>query len=179
MDQTQTLTSPPDVCADARAEAAIRRAARRALERSSFCTLATSSGSNRPHVVGVMYVAVDDVLYVHTFDTSRKARNVRENPRVGVCVPVRRYPFGPPFCLQFQASVEMLGAGDPGIRKLAAAGRLKAITSHGELEAAGSCFLRITPSRKVSTYGLGLSLLQILRDPFSGSRTVTLRQHAA
>ena len=31
-----------------------RKLVRRAIERGSFCTLATSSEANRPHVVGVL-----------------------------------------------------------------------------------------------------------------------------
>ena len=58
---------------------------------STFCTLATSTGE-QPHVVGVLYVAVGGVLYVSTHRTSKKARNVEANPRVAVCIPIRRYP---------------------------------------------------------------------------------------
>jgi len=148
---------------------------RRAMTRGSWCTLATASAQNRPHVVGVLYVAVDDIVYVNTFDTTIKARNVRENPRVAVCIPVRRYPFVPPYAVQFQGTAEILSPQDTRIVELVGAGRLKRITSHGELDQQEGCFIRITPARRVSTYGLGVSLRTLLRDPFGAQRSVELR----
>lgn len=146
----------------------------RAIARASFCALATSSGRNRPHVVGVLYVAVDRILYVATFEGSRKVRNIRENPHVGVCIPVRKFPVGPPFCVQFDGTAEILSPRDEPIVALLEAGRLKRITAHGELSAPRLCFLRVTPDRKVSTYGLGVPLLALLRDPLHASRSVEI-----
>jgi general stress protein 26 len=151
-----------------------RQIVRRAITRSFFCTLATSSATNRPHVVGVIYAAADGVLYVNTSESSTKARNVRATGRAAVCIPVRRYPFGPPFCVQFQGAAELRAAQDPHILELIHDGRLKAITSHGEQDLPGTCFIQVTPSRRVSTYGLGVPLRRLLRDPFSASRTVEL-----
>ena len=82
-------------------------AVRRAIAKHSFCTLATSS-ANRPHGVGVLYTAVDGGLYVSTLKDSKKARNVAANPRVAICIPVRRFPMAPPFLVQFGATAEIL-----------------------------------------------------------------------
>jgi hypothetical protein len=155
--------------------------ARRAIERRAFATLATASPAGAPHVAGVLYEAVAArpgdagagvVLYVSTPIGSRKARNVAADPRVAVCIPVRRLPVGPPSSIQFQGRAEVLALDDPDVTRLAAAGELKAITSHGELELDGGCFLRITPSRRVHTYGLGLSLRALLRDPLAAGGLV-------
>ncbi|MFN2503182.1 MAG: pyridoxamine 5'-phosphate oxidase family protein [Acidimicrobiales bacterium] len=146
----------------------------RAIARRSFCTLATASATNRPHVAGVLYVADANTLYVSTMRTSRKARNIAENPRVFVCVPVRRLPVGPPSTVQFAGNAEILTTGDAAIVRLVEAGRLKAITRHGELEAPDGCFLCITPTGKLHTYGLGLPLRQLIRDPLNASGSVEL-----
>src|SRR5439155_19989177 len=130
-----------------------------------FCTLATSSAANRPHAVGVVYAFVDGVLYVSTLDGTRKARNIRENPRVAVCIPARHLPFAPPFVVQFQATAEVVSREDPTIAKLLMGRRLKKITSHGELDDPLTLFLRITPNRRVSTYVVGVPLRVLLRDP--------------
>ena len=151
-----------------------RKAVRRAIARSSYCTLATASGANRPHVVGVMYAAVDDDLYVATLGNSIKVRNVRENERVAVCIPVRRFPVGPPFSVQFQGRAEVLPADDAEVVRLLDAGRLKRITSHGELDDPHACFLRVTPRRRVATYGIGVPLRTVLRDPIHASRSVEM-----
>jgi nitroimidazol reductase NimA-like FMN-containing flavoprotein (pyridoxamine 5'-phosphate oxidase superfamily) len=146
---------------------------RRAIAKHSFCTLSTSS-ANRPHGVGVLYTAVDGVLYVSTQQGSKKARNIRDNSRVAVCIPVRRYPMAPPFLVQFGATAEILSAQHPAIVELQQARRLKKITSHGELDDPDTCFLRISPDRKVFTYGLGVPLRTLLRDPTHANRTFAL-----
>jgi nitroimidazol reductase NimA-like FMN-containing flavoprotein (pyridoxamine 5'-phosphate oxidase superfamily) len=147
-------------------------AARRTLARQSFCTLATASRANRPHVVGVGYAAVAGRLYVHTIDGSRKVKNIRANPHVAVCVPVRKLPVAPPFCVQFQGVAEILSPSEPELAQLLESGRLKKITAHGALDVPGTCFIRITPGRTLSTYGVGVPFLTLLRDPFHANRTV-------
>lgn len=147
---------------------------RRAITRRSFCTLATASPTNRPHVAGVLYVAEEDVLYVNTRLGSRKARNVSANPQTFVCIPVRRLPIGPPSSIQFGATADVVRPDDPDIEPLLRSGRLKAITSHGELDLPDSCFLRIRPDGKLLTYGLGLPLRRLLRDPLNAGGSVDL-----
>ena len=146
----------------------------RAIERRSFCTLATASSGNEPHVAGVLYAVADRVLYLTTQTHSKKARNLRENARVAVCIPVRVYPVGPPFCVQFRGSAELLSPQDPAIVALLRARGLKRITSHGELDDPDSWFVRLTPDRRISTYGIGVPLRTLLRDPIHGSSTVDM-----
>lgn len=146
----------------------------RTIARRSFCTLATVSSAGRPHVAGVLYEAVGTTLYVNTRRTSRKARNAAENPRVGVCIPVRRLPLGPPSSVQFQATAEVLAVDDPDVIRLLEDGRLRSITGHGELDEPGTCFLRITPGARLHTYGLGLPLRRLVRDPLHAGGSVEL-----
>jgi len=137
----------------------------RAIEKRSFATLSTASAAGRPHVAGVLFDAVDDVLYINTLRTSRKARNVLANPRVAVVVPIRRLPVGPPSTVQFQAKATVLALDDPQIQELVADGHLGSITGHGELEMADGCFLRIPVPDRLVTYGLGMPLRQLITDP--------------
>jgi len=147
---------------------------RRAIARRSFCVLATTSAAGRPHAVGVLYAAAGTTLYLLVSEDSIKVRNVRENPRVAVCIPVRRWPFGPPMAVQFQATARVLTAQDPPVRELLAERRLKRITGLGAGDAPGTRFLQITPGRRVSTYGLGVPLRRLLRDVSQGQRSVEL-----
>lgn len=146
----------------------------RAIARQRFCTLATASSSHRPHVAGVLYEAVDTTLYVSTLRSSRKARNIADNPHVGVFIPIRRLPIGPPSSVHFQGVADILDTDDVELRRLVAAGRLKSITGHGELELPGGCFLRIRPVRRLNTYGLGMSIRQLLRDPLNAGGAVEM-----
>lgn len=150
-----------------------------AIARRSFAMLSTVSPAGRPHAAGIAYSAVGTTLYVNTYRGSRKARNIAENPHVAVSIPIRRLPVGPPSTVQFQGTAEIVPMDDPHITELVQAGRLKAITSHGELEHPDGCFLRITPVRRLHTYGLGMSLRQLLRDPLNAGGTVELETAAS
>ena len=164
---TTTVTTQTAVHPDA-------DAVERAISRRSFCTLATVSATDWPHAAGVLYEAVGTTLYVNTLRTSRKARNIAANPRVGVSIPIRRLPIGPPSSVQFQARAAILDNDDPVIVTLLTNGQLRSITGHGELDNPRGCFLRITATGRINTYGLGMSLRQLLRDPLNAGGSIEL-----
>ena len=146
-----------------------------ALRRKSFAMLSTVSDAGFPHAAGVVYSAVGTTMYVHTMRTSRKARNVAANDRVGVVVPVRKLPVGPPFTIQFQGRATVLEMDDPEIVDLLERGELKEISGHGALDEPDGVFVRITPNRRVHTYGIGVSPIGVARDPLHvGPRSVEL-----
>jgi hypothetical protein len=152
-----------------------RQIIRRELARRSFCTIATASSAHFPHVAGVLYTLVGDDLYVTMHDDSAKARNLAANPRVAICVPVRKIPIGPPFAIQFQGRATVFSATDPEIASLLETNALKKITTSIDLTDPRNCFVRISPNRRVSSYGLGVPLLQVMRDPVSAMRTIAWR----
>lgn len=142
---------------------------RKALARRHYAVLATVSPAGRPHAAGVLYSLAGRSLYVSTDLASRKGRNLAATPHVGVTVPVRRAPVGPPSAIQFQATAELLPLDDPHLRELVGRGQLKSVTGHGELEREGGCFVRITPAATLHTYGLGMSLWRLIRDPLGAA----------
>jgi Pyridoxamine 5'-phosphate oxidase len=145
-----------------------------AIAKRSFATLATTSPEQRPHAACVLYAAVDGVLYVSTSRSSRKARNMAANPHVFMSIPVRRMPFGaPPSSIQFAATAELLPVDHPHVVALAAAGRIKAITSHGELDLPDGCVVRLTPAHTIHTYGIGMSLRALAKNPLDAAGKVT------
>ncbi|ASR34575.1 hypothetical protein BAY61_05770 [Prauserella marina] len=152
----------------------------RLVARRSFCTLATTSRAGHAHAAGMLYQAVardeanPQILYLNTTLTSRKARNIAANPHVAVNIPVRRLPVGPPAAIQFQGVADLLGQDDPGLLRLVESGKLSSITSHGELDKPDGGFIRITPVRRLNTYGIGMSLPRFLRDPLHAAGTVEL-----
>ncbi len=147
---------------------------RRAIDKRSFATLATTSPAGRPHVAGVLYEAAGDALYISTMRSSRKARNIDANPNVALVVPIRRLPVGPPSTVQFQSTATLLDSDGPEIAELVATGELKGITGHGELELPGGCFVRIPLPNRLVTYGLGLPLRTLISDPLSAGGVVEL-----
>ncbi len=153
----------------------IKDLAERAIRRRSFAVLSTVSNAGFPHAAIVVYTAIGTTLYVSTSRSSRKARNIAADDRVALVVPVRRVPVGPPFAVQFQGRAALLAANDSEILPLFAAGQLRAITRHGELDEPDGCFVRIVPNRRVHTYGLGVSVLAVARDPLHvGAATTEL-----
>ncbi len=148
-----------------------RELTRRAIASQSFCTLASVSAAQQPHVAGVRYVQIGSALYLTMFDDSVKARNLGENPRVAICIPVRTYPLVPPYTIQFQGVAELLPRTDPRTAELFDQGRLKTIVSSKDYANPRTMFARIVPGRRVSTYGIGVSLLQIAREPTSAIRS--------
>lgn len=172
------LTTPQtaaSVTTDDPADRRLRRRILNRLDRSSFCTLATTSPAGHSHVAGVVYESVDRTLWVHTTRSSRKARSIAANPAVGVCVPFRRLPLGPPFTIHFQASAALVAMDDPRIGDLLAAGKLGSIAGHGALELPDGCFVAITPTGPIHSYGPGARLIDLIRDPLNnGAATVHL-----
>jgi nitroimidazol reductase NimA-like FMN-containing flavoprotein (pyridoxamine 5'-phosphate oxidase superfamily) len=161
----------------------------RAVAKRSYAVLGTVSEAGFPHSAGVIYQAVLSeparaagagpepapfVLYTSTMLSSRKARNIETNPRVAVTIPIRRLPVGPPSAVQFQGTAQIVELTDPELGRLADAGLLKAVTGHDELELPGGCFLRIRPGKRLNTFGLGMSLRQLIGDPLSAGGTVEL-----
>ena len=140
-----------------------------AIRKRTYATVATTSAEGWPHAAGVLYALSGDALYVSTLRDSRKARNIEANPKVAVSVPVRRSPVGPPSGISFQTTAEVLELDDPRLRDAVTTGDLKAVTGHGELELPGGCFLRIALPRKAVTFGIGMSLLSLMRDPMSAA----------
>lgn len=112
------------------------------------------------------------MFYVSTLKGSRKALNIEANPKVAVTIPIRRVPVGPPSTVQFRAMAEVLDLDSPEILELAGAGRIEEITGHGELDLDGGCFIRVTPADRWNTYGLGMSVIELARNPMSAGGAV-------
>ena len=119
--------------------------------------------------------AVGTSLWFHTMTTSRKARNIETNRHVAITVPVRRIPFGPPSTVHFQAAATLLDTDSPEVAEQVSRGELKKVTSHGELQLADGCFIRIPLPDRLITYGLGMSLRRLAADPLNAGGAVRLR----
>ena len=150
----------------------LRDAVESALAENWFGMLATTSTENRPHVAGVLYALVGRDLYVNTDESSRKARNIADTGRAAVCIPINVAPDVPPLTASFQGTAELLSNDHPQIAELVANGQLAAITSHGELERPGTCMVRITPSGRIATYGIGVSEDEMAADPLNAFGSV-------
>lgn len=171
---TTTTTTPPPASATGRldpADPALGPLVRRKVAARHVGVLATASGSARPHAAAVLYDLAEGAIWISTLRESRKARNAAAIGRAALTVAVRRLPVGPPASVQLSGPVEVLDLDHPDLVRLAADGAIDGVTGHGELELAGGCILRLTPGARVPTYGLGMGLWTLLRDPLDAART--------
>jgi hypothetical protein len=157
-----------------REDDALRDKVLRTIARRSFCVLATANPEGRPHAVSVLYAAVGPTLWIHTFRDTKKARNLAANPEAAVCIPVRRLPLGPAMAVQFTGRADLVEQDDPAVVPLVEAGRLKKILVDGALDDPRGVFVRITPHGRVNTYGIGVPLLRVIRDPLAAIGSVSL-----
>ncbi len=58
------------------------------LKTQKILRLATIDGTGVPHIAPVWYMYRDDKFYVGTNTKTRKAKNIRKNPKVSFCVDV-------------------------------------------------------------------------------------------
>ena len=63
------------------------------LDRANIAILATISPGNRPHAAPVWYLFEDGELLVSTGSSSRKHRNIEQNPAVTLVVERRETPY--------------------------------------------------------------------------------------
>lgn len=144
----------------------------RAIRGRNFGVLSTVSRDGKPHSVGVLYGVSSPskplALYLTTNRESKKARNIARNPNVSFTIPVpRRFlRFMPPNCMQFQGTAEIIPFEDEAARdafneSLIMRQTLKLEGRHVQRRAV---FIRIQPSAIIFTYGLGVSILGLVRN---------------
>jgi PPOX class probable F420-dependent enzyme len=81
------------------------------LERARTAVLATVRADGRPHVAPIWFDLDDDVLMFMTGDNTVKARNMRRDPRVSLCIDEEE----PPFHFVAIEGTSELAAGDPDL----------------------------------------------------------------
>jgi hypothetical protein len=158
------------------------------LRKRNFTVLSTISSEGRPHSVGVNYGVSTPgrelMIYVMTRRHLQKARNIAQNPRVSLVVPVTRRLlwFLPPPTIQVHGRAEIRDWTDPeGVevfRRFWIGRRiLEAYQKSHRRGETRICFLRITPDPVIHTYMVGASIWQLRRRMESGSAKVAISPH--
>ena len=150
-----------------------------------FAVLSTADAAGQPHAAGVTYGVSPPgrplAVYVMTRRHLQKARDVAQNPRVALVVPLPRRLlwFVPPATIQLRGRTALLGWTDPegtdvfrrswlGRRILAAYAQAR---RRGETRV---CFLKLTPDPVAHTYGVGYSAWALRRRMEAAAGTVVL-----
>jgi hypothetical protein len=137
------------------------------IEKRSFAVLSYVNPKGRARSSGIVYVAIDRVLYVRVAKSSWKAKYIRLNPHVALNVTIsKRVPFMPwidipDATIAFSGTARVIPISDLEAElREAILGRM--IEGHGNNDE--NCIIEIQPSGHFATYGVGVSLLD-MRDP--------------
>jgi general stress protein 26 len=164
---------------------ALRARIVRQLHRQHFAVLSTTGVDGQPSSAGVSFgVSQPDqplTFYVMTRRHLQKARNIAQNPKVSLVVPVRRWFlwFLPPATIQVRGQAEIMEAADEEGRAVFQRfwlGR-RILKSYRAMEQRGEtrvCFLRIIPDPLVRSYMVGSNVLSLIRHMEAGAGKVLL-----
>ncbi|MFX1294459.1 MAG: pyridoxamine 5'-phosphate oxidase family protein [Promethearchaeota archaeon] len=145
------------------------------LRKKKFGFLGTITPEGSPHVAGVMYAVSPPqeklYLYIITSTDTKKARNIRINPRISFAIPFPHYilRFPPDFCIQFQGCAEILSFNDPDGQEAIRSRRLmKRMLRKIPLDTTEEIIIRISPDKKIFGFGLGMNIFKLVRNIESG-----------
>ncbi|MFX1453112.1 MAG: pyridoxamine 5'-phosphate oxidase family protein [Promethearchaeota archaeon] len=146
------------------------------LRKKNWLVLGTVDEKNNPHSSVVVYQSDGYMIYCTTGKDTLKVRNIRHNNKVSVTLPFRKNFFhkiipAPPAELHFTAEAEIKPFEDLEARKIFA----KYLKYNENVEnQEDSIWIKITPSRRISTYGVGVKLLK-MRNPQKARNLVELQ----
>jgi hypothetical protein len=134
------------------------------IEKRSFAVLSYVNPKGRARSAGIVYVALDRVLYVRAAKDSWKAKHILLNPHFALNVTIaKRVPFMPwikipDATIAFSGTARVLPMSDLDPKLLETlTGRL--IEQHGTIAENG--IIEIRPTGHFATYGVGVSLLDM------------------
>ena len=151
------------------------------MRRRNYGILSTVARNGRPHSTSVTYAVSARsrplALYIVTDRRSKKARNIGRNPNVAFVVPVPRSPgFLPPGSIQFQGTAEIVPVTDETAQKAFNASFVLRMILKAQFAQKRdvSAFVRIRPDALVFTYGVGVTLFQVMKHVEGASARVEI-----
>jgi nitroimidazol reductase NimA-like FMN-containing flavoprotein (pyridoxamine 5'-phosphate oxidase superfamily) len=157
----------------------------RQLHTQHFAVVSTVDEAGNPHSAGVNYGVSRPghplALYVMTRRHLKKTRNIAQNPRISLVIPVARRLlwFLPPATIQVRGHAELLDWTDAEgteVFKHFWMGR-RILKMYNESYHRGEtriCFLKITPDADIATYMVGYSVWEARKHMESASAKVAV-----
>jgi hypothetical protein len=148
---------------------------RKQFRKNMWLVLATVNEKQQPQSSLVIYQSDGQDLYIQTGKITVKAKNIMKNNKVSVTIPIYKNLFhtlipAPPAEIHFKGTAEILPFEDEYAR-----GVFKKYLKHElpeELQKE-SIWLKISPSKQVNTYGLGVKLWS-MQDPTKARKVVDI-----
>jgi nitroimidazol reductase NimA-like FMN-containing flavoprotein (pyridoxamine 5'-phosphate oxidase superfamily) len=142
---------------------------RNILRKKNWLVLSTVDTKNIPHSSVIVYQSDGNVIYCMTGKNTLKARNIRSNNKVSITLPFRKNFFhkiipAPPAELHFTAKAEIKPFDDEEARKVFS----KYLKYQENIEnQKENIWLKITPSKRIATYGVGIRLFKMRKPEVS------------
>ncbi|MFW9829910.1 MAG: pyridoxamine 5'-phosphate oxidase family protein [Candidatus Thorarchaeota archaeon] len=148
---------------------------RKIMKKNMWLVLGTVDNQQQPHSSVVMYQSDGCNIIFETGENSLKAKNIRVNSKISVTIPFRKNFLhkiipAPPAELHFKAVAEFISKDDEKARKI-----MEKVVKFEEKAgiAEESVWIKIVPSNIISTYGIGIKLLD-MRKPEKARNLVKL-----
>ncbi len=148
--------------------------ARKIMKKNMWLVLSTSNENGNPQSSVIVYESDGHNIYFTTGKNTLKARNMRKNNNVSITIPFRMNLLhklipAPPAELHFKAKAQFLERDSEEVQTM-----LARILKYEEKSGVKSetVYLKITPEKKIATYGVGIKLLH-LRFPEKARNVVT------
>ncbi|MHA1868247.1 MAG: pyridoxamine 5'-phosphate oxidase family protein [Candidatus Heimdallarchaeaceae archaeon] len=136
---------------------------RKILKKNNWLVISTISKNNLPQSSVVMYKSDGKEIYFVTGKNTLKTKNIQFNDNVSITIPLYRNLFyklipAPPAEIHFKAKAQIVSKKDEKAREV-----LKEIIKFEEKTGTTeeSIWIKVTPGRKIATYGLGVKLLDM------------------
>jgi hypothetical protein len=147
------------------------------LKSKMWMVISTVDEKNHPHSSVVVYQSDGDILICQTGIDTIKAKSIRKNSNISVTIPFRknflhRLIPAPPAELHFAATAEILPYDNEEAKKIFARFLKHSDSVEKPQE---SIWIRIKPSNLISTYGVGIKLLD-MRKPDKARNLVNLNE---
>ncbi|MFW9825341.1 MAG: pyridoxamine 5'-phosphate oxidase family protein [Candidatus Thorarchaeota archaeon] len=148
---------------------------RKIIKKNMWLVIGTVGKEQQPHSSVVMYQSDGYDIYFETGENTLKARDIRDNNKISVTIPFRKNFFhkiipAPPAELHFKAIAEFVSKDDEKARKV-----MEKVIKFEEKAGVSeeSVWIKIAPSNIISTYGVGIKLLD-MRKPEKARNLVKL-----
>ncbi len=142
------------------------------MRKKTYGIIGTVDEKNRSHTTGILYGVSHPgdtfAVYVVTGAEYKKTRNIRLNHNVSFAIPFPHHvlSFIPASTISFQGTAEVLPIDDEAaVRSFSSKWILRENVKTGLEGAFDVVFLRIRPDKKIHVYGVGVSMMKMMRNP--------------
>ena len=155
----------------------LKEEVKKILKSNMWLVISTVDEKNQPHSSVVVYQSDGDIIIFQTGIDTLKAKSIQKNNKVSVTIPYRKNFLhklvpAPPAELHFTAKAELVPYDNEEARKIFAKFLKHSESVENPQE---SIWVKIKPSKLISTYGVGIKLLD-MRKPNKAKNLVNLNE---